>query len=124
MRSSSSVLLTASKRILEDLLETQELQNAEVDTWVEAQTALVGTKSAVELHTETAVDLTLALVVLPGNTELDDALGDGGDLESLAVLGVLLEEGGVLQGRGKLCETAVSLAEELGAWCGSDDLPL
>jgi hypothetical protein len=50
---------------------------------VESETALVGAQSRVELHAVSSVDLALALVVLPGDTELDDALGDGGNLESL-----------------------------------------
>lgn len=69
---------------------------------VEAETALVRTERGVELDAETTVDLDLALVVLPDDTELDDALRDSSDLESLLVFGVLLEEGGVLEGRGKL----------------------
>lgn len=69
---------------------------------METETTLVGTEGGVELDTETAVDLDLALVVLPDNAELDDTLGDGDDLEGLAVLGVLLEESGVLEGRGEL----------------------
>lgn len=35
--------------ILEDLLETKELQDREVDSGVEAETALVGAESGVEL---------------------------------------------------------------------------
>ena len=88
--------------ILEDLLETEELQDGKVDGGVETETTLVGTEGAVELDTETAVDLDVAGIILPDDTELDDTLGDGDDGESLAVFGVLLEEGGVLKGRGKL----------------------
>ena len=44
---------------------------------MEAETALVGTESGVELHAVSLLDLALALVVLPDNAELDDALGDG-----------------------------------------------
>lgn len=62
-----------------------------------------GGKGGVELDAESAVDLEVAPVVLPGDAELDDAVGDGGDLEGGAVLGVLLEEGRVLEGAGKLC---------------------
>lgn len=100
--------LTASKSILEDLLETQELQDGKVDSGVETETTLVRTESGVVLNTVTAVDLDLVLVVLPDDTELDDALGDGGNLESTLVLGVLLKKGGVLKGRGKLCNLLVS----------------
>lgn len=45
----------------------------------------------------------LTLVILPDNAELDDALGDGDNLESLAVLGLLLEESGVLKSGSELC---------------------
>jgi hypothetical protein len=69
---------------------------------VEAETALVGTESGVELHAVSLLDLALALVVLPDNAELDDALGDGDDLESLLVFGVLGEEGGGLEGGDEL----------------------
>lgn len=70
---------------------------------METETTLVWTEGGVVLDTETTVDLDLALVVLPDNTEVDDALWDGGDLQGLLVLWVLLEEGGVLEGGGKLC---------------------
>ena len=69
---------------------------------MEAETALVGTESRVELHAVSLLDLALALVVLPDNAELDDALGDGDDLESLLVFGVLGEEGGGLEGGDEL----------------------
>lgn len=88
--------------ILEDLLETQELEDRKVDGGVETKTTLVGTESGVELNTETTVHLNLVVVILPDDTELDDTLGDGDNGESLAVLRVLLEESGVLKGRGEL----------------------
>jgi hypothetical protein len=94
--------LTASECVLEDLLEAKEFEDGEVDGRVEAQAALVGAEGAVELHTVGAVDLWLQLVVLPDDTELDDTLGDGDDLQGSLVFGVLLEEGGVLEGRGQL----------------------
>jgi hypothetical protein len=102
------IILTASKSILEDLLETQEFENGKVDTGVKTETTLVRTEGGVVLDTVTTVDLDLVLVVLPDDTELDDALGDGGDLKSTLVLGVLLEESRVLKGRGKLCRLQVS----------------
>lgn len=70
---------------------------------MEAQTTLVRAESRVELHAVATVDAELAGVVLPGDAELNDALGDGADLEGGAVLGVLLEEGAVLEGAGELC---------------------
>ena len=95
--------------ILEDLLETQELEDGKVDGRVQTKTTLVGTESRVELHAVTLVDLALALVVLPDNAELDDTLGNGGNFESLPVLGVLLEEGGGLESRDELycCKSAL-----------------
>jgi hypothetical protein len=98
----------ASQGILEDLLETKELEDRQVDTGVESKTALVGTKSRVELDTETSVDLEVTLVVAPNNTELNDTLRNGGNSKGSAVLGVLVVDGAVLEGRGEL---AVSLLE-------------
>ena len=84
------------ERVLEDLLEGEELEDAEVDRGMEAQAALVGADGAVHLDAEAAVDLYLALVVDPGDAEHDDALGHADALEDLglAVLGVLVEDGG------------------------------
>jgi hypothetical protein len=56
------------------------------------------------LHTVSTVDLELSLIVLPDDSELDDALGNGDDLESGLVLWLLLKESAVFEGRGKLCE--------------------
>lgn len=95
-------LLTASQGILEDLLETKELEDGQVDAGVESKTALVGTESRVELDSVTTVDLEVALVIFPDDAELDDTLRNGGNSQSSAVLGVLVEEGAVLEGRGKL----------------------
>ena len=113
-------LLTSSESILEDLLKAEELETStrlacadiwfsksmdlhgQVDSGVESQTTLEGAKSRVELDTVTAVDADLALVVLPDDAELDNTLGDGDDLEGGLVLGVLLEEGAVLEGAGEL----------------------
>lgn len=58
---------------------------------MEAQSALVRAESRVELDAVATVDAEGAGVVLPDNSELDDALGDRADLEGGAVLGVLLE---------------------------------
>lgn len=118
----------AGQGILEDLLETEELEDGQVHGGVETEATLVGAKSGVELDTESAVDLDLgkselwqfrqfekkiksylAFVILPDNAELDDTLGDGDDLKGLAVLGLLLEKSGVLEGGGELCFGIVSL---------------
>jgi hypothetical protein len=96
------IVLTSSERILEDLLETQKLKNGQVDCRMEAETTLVRAECRVELHAIALVDLAFALVVLPHNAELDDALGDRDDLEGLSVFGVLLEQAGVLEGGDEL----------------------
>src|SRR5262249_5466477 len=62
------------QRVLQDLLEREEFENAQVDGGMKPQSALVGTDRAVHLDPETAVDLDAALIVLPWNAEHDDAL--------------------------------------------------
>src|SRR5699024_11810883 len=58
-------------RVLEDLLEPEELDDSEVDRGVEAQSALVGTQSRVELHTDSAIDLDDAGIIDRGYAEDD-----------------------------------------------------
>lgn len=65
---------------------------------MESQTPLVRAKSGVELNTIATVDLKLAFVVFPNDTELDDALRDGNNFESSFVLWVLFEESTFLKG--------------------------
>ena len=67
------------------------------------KTALVGAQGRVELHPVSTVDLDLALVVFPDTSELDDALGNGGDLEGFLVFWVLLEKSGVLESTDQFC---------------------
>lgn len=76
--------------------------HGQVDGRVEAQSALVRAQGRVELDTEAPVHTQLAGVILPDDAELDDALGDGADLEGGAVLGMLLEESAVLQSTSEL----------------------
>lgn len=102
-RRQSCLSLTASEGILEDLLEAEELEDGKVDGGVKSETTLVWAEGRVELDTITTVHLEVAIVVLPDDAELDDTLGDGDDLEGGAVLGVLLEEGAVLEGVVELC---------------------
>jgi len=110
--------LTSGKGILEDLLKAEELEavsimsaeprflivqllpvlHGQVYGGVQSEAALVRAESRVELDTIAPVDLEVALVVLPDDAELDDALGDRGDLEGGSVLGELLEKGAVLKG--------------------------
>lgn len=75
---------------------------------MQTKSALVRAESGVELHAVAFVDLALALVVLPDNAELDDALGNGDDLEGLLVFGVLLEERRGLEGGDELCGRLVA----------------
>ena len=77
--------------VLQDLLETEELDDALVHGRMEAQTALVWTNGGVELHTVATVDLHLAFVVNPGHAELDHALRLDEALQNavLFVFGVL-----------------------------------
>jgi hypothetical protein len=79
--------------VLEDLLEGEELQDAEVDARVEAQAALVRADRAVHLDAEAAVDLDVALVVDPRHAEHHHALGLDDALEDLALAqsGALVE---------------------------------
>ncbi len=63
------------ERVLEDLLEAEELQNVKVDARVEAEPSLIGPDGAAELHPESAIDMNVPLVVLPGDPENDDPLG-------------------------------------------------
>ena len=64
----------AGEAVLEDLLEAQELDDAEVHRGVEAQAALVGADGAVELHPVTPVHVDAAGVIHPGHPELDAPL--------------------------------------------------
>ncbi|MDQ1105043.1 hypothetical protein QE405_002327 [Nocardioides zeae] len=64
----------AGERVLEDLLEAEELHRPREHGRVEAQAALVGAEGRVELHPEAAVDLHAARVVDPRHAEDDLAL--------------------------------------------------
>lgn len=70
---------------------------------MEPETAFVGSESRVELHAVALVNHAFALVILPDHSELNDTFGDRDDLECLLVLGVLLEDGGSLEGGNKFC---------------------
>lgn len=70
---------------------------------MESKSTLVRAQGRVELDSVAPVHAQLALVVLPGDAELQDTLRDGDDLEGGAVLGVFLEEGAVFEGAGQLC---------------------
>src|SRR5690606_14795814 len=85
----------AGEGVLEDLLETEELDRVQQNARVEAQASLVGAERRVELHAETSVDLDLAPVIDPGHPE-DDLplrLAQAGNDARLAVVGVLADHG-------------------------------
>ena len=75
----------ARQRVLEHLLESEELDHPEVDGRAEAQPTLVRPERAVELHPEPAVHLHLAGVVLPGHPEDDLAFGFADALDDLVL---------------------------------------
>src|SRR5690606_10061166 len=80
--------------VLEDLFEGQELEHAQVDRRMEAQTALVRADGTAHLDAVAAVDVHSTGVVDPRYPEQDGALGLDHALEdaSLEVFGVGFEE--------------------------------
>jgi hypothetical protein len=80
-----------SQGVLEDLLETQKLEDGQVDSRVETKTSLVRTESRVELDSVTSVDGDGSIIPFPGDSELDDSLRDLNDGERSSVLGLLLQ---------------------------------
>lgn len=94
---SGHTLLTASQSIFENLFEAQEFQDRKVDTRMESEPSLIRTESRIKLHSISAVDLHLSLVVFPRDTKLDDTFWDSGNLKGFLILWVLLEERGVLE---------------------------
>ena len=64
----------SGQAVLEALLKAEELDNGCVNRGVQTQTALVGADCGVELYTEAAVNLNLALIVNPRYTEHEHAL--------------------------------------------------
>src|SRR5690606_38455151 len=63
------------ERVLEDLLEAQELDDGDVHRGVEAQAALIRAECRVVLHPVATVDLQLAGVIDPRHAEDDLPLG-------------------------------------------------
>src|SRR5690606_24478252 len=82
------------ERVLEGLLEGQELEDRQVDRRMETHAALERTDRRTVLHTPGAIDLHLAAVVDPAHAELDHAFGLDQPLDQavLSVLGKPLEE--------------------------------
>ena len=60
--------------VFQNLLKAEKFYNGEIDGGMEAQTALVGAYSGIVLHSEAAVDAGHALIVHPGDAELNNAL--------------------------------------------------
>src|SRR5699024_4401131 len=65
----------SSQRVLEDLLEAEEFDDAQVDAGMKPQAPLVRAQGGVELHAETTVDLHGPRVIHPGNAEDDLTFG-------------------------------------------------
>ena len=82
------------ERVLEDLLEREELEDGEVDRGVEAEAAFVGADRAVLLDAVAAVDADLARVVHPRNAEYNNAfrLDDALENRVLFILRIRLED--------------------------------
>ena len=82
------------QRVLERLLEAQELEDRQVDRRVEAHPALVGADRARVLDAPGAVHVHRARVVDPRDAELDHPLGldDAVEQPVVRVLGVRLDE--------------------------------
>src|SRR5690606_10321862 len=85
----------AREGVLEDLLESEELHDAQVHARVKAEATLVGAKHRTELNAEAAVDSHLTGVVDPRHAEDDLTLGlaQTADDLGLGVLGMLVHHG-------------------------------
>jgi hypothetical protein len=81
----------ARQRVLEDLLEAEELHDPEVHRGMEPEPALVRAEGAVELDAKATVDVDLPAVVLPRDAEDDLALRLADPLDDLVAgqLGML-----------------------------------
>ena len=80
--------------VLENLLKAKELDNAQVYRGMKAKTALVRSKTAIELHAEAAVNLHLARIINPRNTEHNNALRLYNSLKQtcLLILGIRVDD--------------------------------
>ena len=76
----------SGEAVFEDLLKSEELEDAEVHGGVETHSAFVGADRAVELDTVSGVDLDVALVIDPRNLEDDGALRNDHALENSVFL--------------------------------------
>ena len=73
------------QRILKDLFEREELQDAAINCRMEAQTTLVGSKGAVHLDAVAAVHMDLSFVINPRNAEVNHPLRLDDAFENFAV---------------------------------------
>ena len=64
---------------------------------METESSFVWSKSRVELHPVTPIDLHFTLVVLPDHAELYHAFRNRSNLQSLLVFRIFLEEGGIFE---------------------------
>ena len=60
--------------IFESLFKTKKFQNGKIDGWMKSQAAFVWTNRTIVLNSVTTVDLLLAFIVNPCDTELDNSL--------------------------------------------------
>lgn len=65
----SSSHVETSESVLEDLFETEELEDGKVDGRVKTKSSLVRTENGRELNTETSVDLASTLIEKKGRRE-------------------------------------------------------
>ena len=85
----------AGEAVLEGLLEAQELDDTFIHVLLEAQAALIGADSAVELAAPTTVGMPLAVVVAPHHPEGEHTLGlhHAAQQVYLLILGMLVDDG-------------------------------
>ena len=72
--------------VLEDLLEAKELQDRQVNCWMETKAALVRSNCRVKLDAVSAINLNVASVVNPGDAEHNNALWLNKTLEQCGFL--------------------------------------
>ena len=80
------------QRVLEDLLEAQELQHGDVDSLVETEATFVSAESGVVLNAVAEVRLNFAVAVNPSHTEREDTIGLNDSFDDLGLfeLGMLV----------------------------------
>ena len=82
-----------SQSVFENLLKAQELDDAEVYRWMEAEATFVWANGTVKLYTITLVYMYLASIVSPRNTEHNNALRLNNALQNslLLILRILIQ---------------------------------